>query len=799
MNTPRTIDQQEWLRQKPQPAPNSIPQKSPGPSGLLSSPATPSADFIGRPLPRTPPGSQLSEPAHSSTSTDLASINGRGPSLAPSSPDFGGSNNTVKPGNAGKTGGSSLQPKPGSMMQTTSSTAQSTGATGSTADFSTMNVSPGKKGLPQPGPGGPRQRTSRQSLLSEEEALSYHAALTRPITSATIMSFIPPSSTADNINMDVSSMASSVSHGELPSRPARISSTEPLSIPSVANRRVSIGAAGNTLPTTTAISFQHSTTQDMRSSISSSILNQAPLDNITVSNNNLRTPAEASVVSVDPPEFNPHQYRRESIKVGSSEKISDFMDRSSNGSSTFQGSNARPRRQSMSLHEDDSSTLGRSKFVAREDPVGFSTPGFGAPLLIAKEGWLWRRGNLLTWKRCYAIGRYCNGPQPGIMTLFKDNEHLFPIKTIDMSECSEVFSRTADPKGSGRFEFKLATRREEIWLSTDTMIERTGWIDALNSLMGKGYLTNQGTIHNRASSVEHSSTSFVQERASSNSPAYRTQHSNLTRELSFKEQELERRRAETLLAQLEAWRTAARVTVNQHYVVREQLLERVMKSARTVQELLERSRVHLDTGSDQIKEVVKSHLECLKVHAEEPSINNASFKIVKSILVGFTVNLDTRASELKRAILAVDQYISLINLPSASSTRVSDPSGYSSGATDTRSIHGGPTSRLHSRNSYPPSVNISVHLVQVKDGYAEVLQLLESHSAKLKKIIDSSDAEKAQMLNEDAKEILRGLLRFPSYDFTPCTPDQLLPGAADTLYREDLVQLQRKSQATPGI
>lgn len=457
-----------------------------------------------------------------------------------------------------------------------------------------------------------------------------------------------------------------------------------------------------------------------------------------------------------------------------------------------------------------------------------NTTSFG--MQIAKEGWLWRRGNLLTWKRCYAIGRFRGDAHPGILTLFKDNEHLFPIKTIDMAECYEVQVKAQDTKGSGRFEFKLVTRKEETWFATDTMSERTGWIDSLNSLMSKAVGASLLKLEAKLNNIRHRNNSLEYSihtdksgggGGGGNDAAATTaaleghlqlvQQDLATREqqLSQREQELERKRIESLLVQLEAWRAAAKVTVNQHYAVRDQLLERVMKTARTVQELLERARVHLETGSDQITEVVNSHLECIRVHASESSLNAVSYKMIKSILVGLSVNLDTRSSEMKRVLLVMDQFIHAsksLNPGSASNSSPASPRLV--GVRERRMSVGGPLPPPTANNNPPSTLGIGAYLTQVRNKYTETLEILEDHSKRLKRTLERADInnpESARRFQEDVREILKSLTRHPTYTFTPCLPDQPLPGVADTFYREDLVVIQqknkellRKSQASPS-
>ncbi|KAF9963966.1 hypothetical protein BGZ70_007079, partial [Mortierella alpina] len=437
----------------------------------------------------------------------------------------------------------------------------------------------------------------------------------------------------------------------------------------------------------------------------------------------------------------------------------------------------------------------------------------GTQLQVAKEGWLWRRGNLLTWKRCYAMGRYRGDTQPGIFTLFKDNEHLFPIKTIDMSECFEVQVKAQDAKGSGRFEFKVVTRKEETWFATDTMSERTGWIDALNSLMAKivgaslmKLEQKLNNIRHRNHSLEYAHTSLPVEKASMEGHLQLVQHDLAVREqqLSQRELDLEKKRVESLLVQLEAWRAAAKVTVNQHYSVRDQLLERVMKAARTFQELQERAKIHLETGSDQVIEVVSSHLDCLKVHASEDTMSPASFRMLKSILVGLTVNLDTRSSEIKRVLLVMEQYISATKAAAATprTSSLSSPSspilaGSHTSGRERRISVAEPPYHTKTPSPTPTIMGMSVYLIQIKEKYTATLEILEEHSRQMKRVLERVDVQSAdhvRKFHEEAREVLRSLLNLPTYAFTPCIPDQPLPGAPDTFYREDLVQLQQQSQ-----
>ncbi|KAF8931396.1 hypothetical protein BGZ47_011862 [Haplosporangium gracile] len=395
-------------------------------------------------------------------------------------------------------------------------------------------------------------------------------------------------------------------------------------------------------------------------------------------------------------------------------------------------------------------------------------------------------------------------------------QHLFPIKTIDMAECYEVQVKAQDNKGSGRFEFKLVTRKEETWFATDTMSERTGWIDVLNSLMSKAVGASLLKLEAKLNNIRHRNNSLEysihteKTGGSSNNTAAATaaleghlqlvQQDLVTREqqLSQREQELERKRIESLLVQLEAWRAAAKVTVNQHYAIRDQLLERVMKTARTVQELLEQARIHLETGSDQITEVVNSHLECIRVHASESSLNAVSYKMIKSILVGLSVNLDTRSSEIKRVLLVMDQFIHASKSSKPGSASNSSPaSPRLVGARDRRMSVGGHLPPLTTNSNPPSALGISVYLLQVRNKYTETLEILEDHSKRLKRILERADInnpESARRFQEDVKEILKSLTRHPTYIFTPCLPDQPLPGAADTFYREDLVIIQQKSK-----
>lgn len=387
---------------------------------------------------------------------------------------------------------------------------------------------------------------------------------------------------------------------------------------------------------------------------------------------------------------------------------------------------------------------------------------------------------------------------------------MFPIKTIDMAECFEVQVRSMDAKASGRFEFKVVTRKEETWFATDTMTERTGWIDALNSLMARAVGASLMNLEAKLNTIRHRNNSLEYAQAGSTDKSALEEQLQLVQQdlasreqlLSQREQDLERKRIDSMLVQLEAWRSAAKVTVNQHYAVRDQLLERVMKTARTVQELLERAKLHLETGSDQVLEITKGHLECLNMHTNDPALSGASFKMIKSIMVGLTVNLDTRSSEMKRALLVIDQYVASArgSSGSLSSSSPASPKASPLSFRDRRMSVGGPMGPSHpppASSSSSLSVGVSVHLLQTREKYKETLDLLEDHSRRLKRILERTDLSNHESMRKfpgEVRDLLQGLLKTPTYVFAPCLPDQPLPGAADTFYREDLVQIQQMGQ-----
>ncbi|KAG0197219.1 hypothetical protein BGX28_009288 [Mortierella sp. GBA30] len=648
----------------------------------------------------------------------------------------------------------------------------------------------------------PQTSSSGQQGLSQEEESGYYTALTRPISPTMVMNYIPPP-------------ASTVT-------PSSSSSIRPLSATAL------LSASFNTLGPGSQIAQEPTSHQGARSSYISQSSAAPPKTTQPASSGPVTTLTSvvgpsSSMMNAEDPTSNSSRFARRGPLVTGHENgsFTEGIDSGINSTAT------ESRRQSAAYSSDADSPAqtqyrhsmhGQQPFSPasqRTDVVGGSSPGsttvMGMQLQIAKEGWLWRRGNLLTWKRCYAIGRYRGDAHPGIMTLFKDNEHLFPIKTIDMSECFEVQVKAQDAKGTGRFEFKVVTRKEETWFATDTMSERTGWIDALNSLMAKVVGASLmkleqklNNIRHRNNSLEYAHTTLSTDKSSLDGHLQLVQQDLVSREqlLSQREQELERKRIESLLVQLEAWRAAAKVTVNQHYSVRDQLLERVMKTARTFQELQERAKIHLETGSDQVTEVVNSHLDCLKVHASETSLNQASFKMLKSILLGLTVNLDTRSSEIKRVLLVLEQHISATKASSltrrSSSSSLTSPRLAGSNANGReRRISMAETPHQKTPSPTPPLVGTSVYLIQMREKYTETLDVLEDHSTKLKRILERADvqsSESSRQFHEEARGTLKGLLHLPSYAFTPCVPDQPLPGAVDTFYREDLVQLQQKSQ-----
>ncbi|KAG0258117.1 hypothetical protein BG011_003521 [Mortierella polycephala] len=719
-----------------------------------------------------------------------------------------------------------VQPKSSSPASTSLSTIQSTFPANSTTASSSGSAYAATSTLLGKKSQQPLQTQSLQRKMSQDESPSYYAALNRPISPTVIMNYIPPpTSTAPkgasqdpightllpHINAD----------STIPNGTATVSSVSPSTLrPHSATAALS--SSFNALGTVMQPSLKPSLHQGPRSSYiapsnASTTTNTAAGiasngANLTPQQTRIQQGSFSPAINAEDPASNSSRFPRRGALFANHDNDNSLGDGQGNTVNNDVGS----RRQSVAFSDADSPAQNQyrqhlqqqqqfSPASQRTDTMGSTSPGtagVGMQLQIAKEGWLWRRGNLLTWKRCYAIGRYRGDAHPGILTLFKDNEHLFPIKTIDMSECYEVQVKAQDVKGTGRFEFKLVTRKEETWFATDTMSERTGWIDALNSLMAKVVGASLmkleqklNTIRHRNNSLGYAHTTLSTEKSTLEGHLHQVQQDLASREqqLSQREQELERKRIESLLVQLETWRAAAKVTVNQHYTVRDQLLERVMKTARTYQELQERAKVHLETGSDQAVEVVNSHLDCLKVHASETALNPASYKILKSIMVGLTVNLDTRSSEIKRVLLVMDQYISAAKSSTRSTSTPTSPRLNHEGARDRRISVAGPVQST----AKPLSVGYSVYLLQVKEKYTETLEILEGHSRSLKRILERADinnSESAQRFHDEAKDTLNGLLHLPTYEFSPCIPDQPLPGAADTFYREDLVLIHQKSQ-----
>ncbi|GJJ71559.1 hypothetical protein EMPS_03909 [Entomortierella parvispora] len=804
---------------------------SPPPSSLSSSNL---AVPTGRPLPKTPPGhdqqqqqqqyymdasvpassmstghlqtgpyqmssganssSALQLPGSASTRTSRVNIHISQPSST-SIATMGGSGNTVVNDHSAKSNlgygansrnySSWVQPKTTTTASSTS-TAYSTGSTVLNGKKSQQLLSQQQQQQQQQ-----QQPSSLQPPgMSLEEASAYHAALTRPISPTIIMNYLPPPTTNSTTTTSSSSIRPISATAALSSSFNTLGpGAQPAQRPVMAQGARSSyinpttgGVAGNSAPPPP--SQQQQQQQQYMS----------PRQQQTKNNNQ---GSAGIAMTSEEPGSNSSRFARRGPLVS--------QESSAGGSGDTPGT--RSRREST--YSDTESLQQFSPAMLRSgeasECVSPAAGNLGMQLQVAKEGWLWRRGNLLTWKRCYAIGRYRGDAHPGVLTLFKDNEHLFPIKTIDMSECYEVQVKAYDTKGTGRFEFKVVTRKEETWFATDTMTERTGWIDALNSLMAKvvgasllKLEAKLNTIRHRNNSLEYAHTALSTEKATLEEHLQLVQQDLVSREnqLTQRELELERKRVESLVVQLEAWRAAAKVTVNQHYAVRDQLLERVMKTARTVQELVDRAKIHLDTGADQVTEVIKSHLECLKVHVGELGLNGPSQKMIKSILVGLTVNLDTRSSEIKRVLLVLDQHTAAAKM--SSSTSNSSPSSpraaASPSAAKDRRLSMGP---IPSSHPPPSTLGIGVHILQLREKYTETLLIIEEGSKRLKRILERSDVnntESGRRFYEEICEALKGLLKLPVYSFVPCLPDQPLPGAADTFYREDLIQIQQKGQ-----
>ncbi|KAG0363007.1 hypothetical protein BG005_003233 [Podila minutissima] len=720
----------------------------------------------GRPLPRTPGQKHHSTldscPSSYSTSSSGYSNHNSSTQAHDSNNSNSTSGNDVKSATFSKVHTSWVQPK------TSSSTPSSHPSQGKKVNTTALGDYLSSNHL--------GKRTSQHLQLqppkdTDLDNESYYAALTRPISPTMIMNYIPPpvTTTSSNGRPLSATAALSASFNGLAT-----STTQPLHQ----------GGKGAYLPT-------HQKSQEYGSANMMSASTPSGARDQGAKGNSHSSPSVADDPSTS-------RFARRGPLVGQDSANSTTV--ADQGYRTTQS-----RRESVSYNDLASRQLSPSGYRSDNPSTTDS-----AVLQVAREGWLWRRGNLLTWKRCYAVGRYRADSHPGILTLFKDNEHMFPIKTIDMAECFEVQVKAMDAKASGRFEFKIVTRKEETWFATDTMTERTGWIDALNSLMARAVSaslmnleTKLNTIRHRNNSLEYAQTGST-DKSSLDDQLQLVQQDLASREqlLSQREQDLERKRIESMLVQLEAWRSAAKVTVNQHYAVRDQLLERVMKTARTVQELLERAKMHLETGSDQVLEITKSHLECLKMHTSDPALSAASFKMIKSILVGLTVNLDTRSSEMKRVLLVMEQYVASARGSSGSLSNSSPASPKASPLSlrDRRMSFGGPMGSSHPppASSSALSVGISVHLLQIREKYKETLDLLEDHSRRLKRILERTDLSSQESMRkfpDEVRETLKGLLKMPNYVFAPCLPDQPLPGAADTFYREDLVQIQQRGHA----
>ncbi|KAF9081954.1 hypothetical protein BGX23_000258 [Mortierella sp. AD031] len=728
------------------------------------------------------------------------------------------SNNNNNVGTASRGHASWVQPKANSSASTsfsnttTSNTASSTsGAAYSTS--STLLTKTSQQHLHHQN----QQQQPTQSQgpkLTQEEVSSYYAALTRPISPTMIMNYISPpltnssttptTTTAQGGSGGSSNVESPGGGGQLMMSTPTTSSLRPLSATAALSSSFSTLGPGSQ-PTARPALHQGARSSYMEPSnppppASSSTSNQTPKQDRPLSAGGSSIISAISGSSAEDQSLNSSRFARRGPLVMSHENgsVGDVGDGGGNytsGYNNYTSGGTRSRRASDAWSDTDNGTpvhnLYRQSFQQtpqqhqqhQQQPFSPATPRADT-------------SNVASAANYSTFGM----------------QHLFPIKTIDMAECFEVQVKAQDARGSGRFEFKLVTRKEESWFATDTMSERTGWIDALNSLMSKAVGASLlkleaklNNIRHRNNSLEYS-THADKTGATSNTTGALEGHLQLvqqdlaTREqqLSQREQELERKRIGSLLVQLEAWRAAAKVTVNQHYAVRDQLLERVMKTARTVQELLERARIHLETGSDQIAEVVNSHLECIRVHASESSLSAASYKMIKSILVGLSVNLDTRSSEMKRVLLVMDQYIHANRSSNPGSATNSSPaSPRLVGARERRMSVGGPLPPPMSTSTPPSALGIGMYLVQVRNKYSETLEILEDHSRRLKRILERADInnpESARRFQEDVKETLKSLLRHPSYVFTPCLPDQTLPGAADTFYREDLVVIQQTSK-----
>lgn len=107
---------------------------------------------------------------------------------------------------------------------------------------------------------------------------------------------------------------------------------------------------------------------------------------------------------------------------------------------------------------------------------------------VVKEGWIWRKGRLGSYKQCYIVIR--QGERTGMIFLFKSNQSTFPFKSINLSECTNAKLRDSSFINqiggvSQRSEFKIACRKGDYYLACDQLSEAKEWIDIIGSLLPK--------------------------------------------------------------------------------------------------------------------------------------------------------------------------------------------------------------------------------------------------------------------------------------------------------------------------
>ncbi|KAG0193761.1 hypothetical protein DFQ28_003432 [Apophysomyces sp. BC1034] len=162
----------------------------------------------------------------------------------------------------------------------------------------------------------------------------------------------------------------------------------------------------------------------------------------------------------------------------------------------------------IELIEEEQAT-GDTSSTRNHGPLTPNVPFNPSPLMsgsqefkVAREGWIYKKNNLMQWKPVYAVAKHGNAIKPGGLYLYKDDKFSSHIHTYDMSEAIEVEPRAKEYKAGTKWEFRILVKRDDVLLATEDAQGRKEWIDALTSIMGKVSIATHSELQSRTRTAE---------------------------------------------------------------------------------------------------------------------------------------------------------------------------------------------------------------------------------------------------------------------------------------------------------